>query len=81
VVPSAIRTLVSSFGAGAAGLILIVSSVFSGNRITLFAIPAAAIALFLSRPEFASIAGIGPSIVPSALGAAVFGAGIIFGRR
>ena len=38
-VPPALLALVSSFGAGVGGLILIVSSLFGGIRITVFAIP------------------------------------------
>ena len=50
VIPGAMLALVSSFGAGAGGLILIVSAFSSGIRIAFFAIPAAAIPVLLAAP-------------------------------
>lgn len=79
--PPALLTLVSSFGAGVGGLILIVSSFFAGIRITFFAIPAAAIPLLLPRLWHPALGGIDPSLVPSLAGVALLAAGVFFGRR
>ena len=49
VLPPAVLAALSSFGAGAAGLFLIVSSFVGGARIAFFAIPAAAIPILGPR--------------------------------
>ncbi len=83
VVPPRLLELVSSFGAGAGGLILIVSALFSGVRIAFFAIPAALIPVLLPRFWHPALGGlaIDPSLVPSVAGAIIMAAGILFGRR
>jgi eukaryotic-like serine/threonine-protein kinase len=80
-VPPALLALVSSFGAGVGGLILIFSSLFGGIRITFFAIPAAAIPVLLPRLWHPALGAIDPSLVPSLVGVAILAAGVFFGRR
>ena len=80
-VPPALLALVSSFGAGVGGLILIVSSLFAGIRITFFAIPAAAIPVLLPRLWHPALGALDPSLVPSLVGVAILAVGIFFGRR
>ena len=48
-VPESLTRLVSGYGVGAAGLILIVSALVAGSRIAVFALPGAAIAWFGPR--------------------------------
>jgi hypothetical protein len=81
VIPPALLALVSSFGAGVGGLILIVSSFFSGIRIAIFAVPAAAVPVLGPRLGLPSLGGLDPSLAPSVVGAAIMAAGIMFGRR
>ena len=80
-VPLGLLAVVSSFGAGVGGLILIVSSLFPGIRITFFAIPAAAIPVFLPRLFHPALGGLDPSLVPSIVGTAILAAGVLLGRR
>jgi serine/threonine protein kinase len=80
-VPPGLLAVVSSFGAGVGGLILIVSSLFPGIRITFFAIPAAAIPIFLPRLFHPALGGLDPSLVPSIVGTAILVAGVLLGRR
>jgi eukaryotic-like serine/threonine-protein kinase len=80
-VPPGLLAIVSSFGAGVGGLILIVSSLFQGIRITFFAIPAAAIPVLLARLWHPAVGGLDPSVVPSIVGAAILAAGLLFTRR
>jgi hypothetical protein len=79
VIPPAVLALVSSLGAGAAGLILIVSSFVGGVRIALFAIPAAAIPILGPRLGLPSFFGLDPSLIPSIVGASVLAGGLLFG--
>jgi hypothetical protein len=81
VVPAALLNLVSSFGAGVSGLILIASSVFGGPRIALFAIPAAAVPLLGPQLGLPSMGGLEPSVVPIIIGLALMIAGVVFGRE
>jgi hypothetical protein len=73
-VPPAVTDLFSGFGPGVAGLILIVSSLFSGWRVSLLAVPAAVIAFVgpqlgvpamgpVSAPLVAMVAGLGVAIL------------------
>jgi hypothetical protein len=80
VIPPALLALVSSFGAGAGGLILIFSSFVRGARITLFAVPAAAIPILGPKLGLPSFFGLDPSLIPSILGIAILAAGFVFGR-
>jgi serine/threonine protein kinase len=73
--------LVSSFGAGVGGLILIVSAFFGGARIAFFAIPAAAIPVLLPRLWHPALGGLDPSLAPSLVGAVILAAGVVFARR
>jgi serine/threonine protein kinase len=78
-VPNSLAVWLSSFGAGAAGLVLMVSSFFGGTRIALFALPAAAVMMLgpnLGLPTF----GLDPSLAPIAIGGGVLAVGILFGR-
>ena len=80
VIPPALLTLVSSFGAGIGGLILIVSSFVRGVRITFFAVPAAAIPILGPKLGLPSVFGLDASFIPSIVGAAIMAAGLVFGR-
>ena len=80
-VPPSLLAIVSSFGAGVGGLILIVSSLFQGIRITFFALPGAAIPVLLPRLWHPALGGLDPSLVPSIVGTAILAAGVLFGRR
>jgi eukaryotic-like serine/threonine-protein kinase len=82
-VPPRILALVSSFGAGAGGLFLIVSALIPGVRIAYFAIPASAIPVLLPSFWHPALGGLklDPSLVPSLAGAAILGAGLLLGRR
>jgi eukaryotic-like serine/threonine-protein kinase len=80
-IPRTILALVSSFGAGAGGLFLIVSSFVRGVRIALFAVPAAAIPILGPRLGLPPLLGLDPSFIPSILGAAVLAAGLVLGRE
>jgi hypothetical protein len=81
--PHPLRVLVSSFGAGAGGLILIVSAIVGGARISLFALPAAAIPVLLPSLWHPALGGLdlNPSLVPSIVGAAILATGILIDRR
>ncbi len=79
--PPAVLALVSSFGAGAGGLILIVSSFVGGQRIAFFAIPAAAIPIVGPRLGLPPLAGLDPSVVPSVVGAGILAIGLFFARK
>ena len=65
--------LFHDFNPGVAGLILVVSSLLSGSRVGLFALPGAALALF--GPSF----GLAPTAA-MAFGAGVAALGIFLGR-
>jgi hypothetical protein len=71
----------AGFHAGVAGLILVSSGFFSGWRMGLFAIPAAAIAWLgpaLGVPGIEALGG--PHASSIAMGLAVAFAGVLFGR-
>ncbi len=79
-VPAEVLKLVSSFGAGVGGLILIVSSLFRGVRIALFAVPAAAIPILGPRLGLPAFGELDPSLAPSIVGAGLMAAGMLLGR-
>jgi eukaryotic-like serine/threonine-protein kinase len=81
VLPPALLAVLSSFGAGLGGLILIISSFIGGVRIALFAIPAAAIPILGPRLGLSSFAGLDPSVIPSVIGAALMATGVVFARK
>ena len=81
VLPPPALAALSSFGAGAGGLILIVSSFVGGARIAFFAIPAAAIPIFGPHLGLPSLAGLDPSFIPSIIGAGLMALGFFFGRK
>ncbi len=81
VLPPVVLSMVSSFGAGFGGLMLIISSFVSGSRIALFAIPAAAIPVLGPRLGLPPLAGLDPSFIPSVIGAALIAAGLILARK
>ncbi len=80
VVPHELLALVSSFGAGVGGLILIVSSFVGGIHIVLFAVPAAAVPVLGPRLGLPGFGGLDPSFIPSIIGAGLLAAGLLFGR-
>jgi hypothetical protein len=80
--PGSLSRLFNSFNPGAAGLILVVSSFFRGWRMALFALPAAAVALW--GP---SVLGVPPSeplaaknLMTMAAGGALLVVGFFLGR-
>lgn len=79
--PSPLGALVSSFGAGAGGLILIASSFFRGWKMALFAIPAAAVPVLGPKLGLPAVGSLDPSFAPAVVGAAIFVAGVLFGRE
>jgi eukaryotic-like serine/threonine-protein kinase len=79
-VPDDLLVLMSSFGAGAGGLILIFSSFFAGARIALFAIPAAAITVFGPMLPLPTFGVVDRSLAPSILGALLMALGVFWGR-
>ncbi len=81
VLPPAVLAALSSFGAGAGGLILIISSFIGGARIAYFAIPAAAIPILGPRLGLPGLGGLDPSFIPSLVGAALLAAGILLPRK
>ena len=80
-VPPEILAVVSSFGAGVGGLILVVSSFVAGVRIIFFAIPAAAIPILGPRLALPTLAGLDPSVIPSIIGAGLMAIGLLFARK
>lgn len=74
-IPKRFTALFNSFNPGVAGLILLFSSFFRGVKISLFALPGAAIAWF--GPQI--LPGMNPWIAPG-LGLLLGGLGAIFGR-
>ena len=80
--PAGTRGLFNSFNPGVAGLILVVSSFFRGWRISLFAIPGAAIALI--GPSVLGVPSSQPldirNLVTMAAGGVLMLVGIVFGR-
>ena len=80
IVPKPLLELVSSFGAGAAGLTLLFASFFRGVKIAFFAIPAAAIMILGHKVGLPVINGLDPSLAPTVVGLAIMGVGLIFGR-
>jgi hypothetical protein len=80
VISPVILNLVSSLGAGAGGLILIISSFVGGVRIAFFAIPAAAITILGPALGLPSFFGLDRSLIPSIVGAGLLAAGVVFGR-
>ena len=81
-VPESLTRLVSGYGVGASGLILIVSALVAGSRIAIFALPGAAVAWF---GPMIGIPSIGPLVAPAvaaAIGAGVLVVGMLWeGRR
>ena len=81
-VPPQLLTLVSSFGAGVGGLILIVSSFFQRSPDHVFRDSGRrdpGVVAYVSGTRRSG--GLDPSLVPSIVGAAILAAGILFGRR
>ncbi len=81
VLPPAVLAALSSFGAGAGGLILIVSSFIGGARIAFYAVPAAAIPILAPRLGLPAPAGLDPSVIPSIIGVGLLAAGLFFARK
>lgn len=81
-VPESLTRLVSGYGVGAAGLILIASALASGWRMALFALPAAAIAWLGPRIGIPAIGPLAAAAVAAAIGAGVLVVGLLWeGRR
>jgi hypothetical protein len=81
-VPESLTWLVSGYGVGAAGLILIVSALVAGSRIAVFAVPAAAIAWLGPKLGIPAIGPLAAPAVAAAIGAGVLVVGMLWeGRR
>jgi hypothetical protein len=81
-VPEVLTRLVSGYGAGAAGLILIASALAAGSRIALFAMPAAAIAWLGPKLGIPAVGPLAAPAVATAIGAGVLVVGMLWeGRR
>lgn len=78
--PRPLANLFQGWGAGAAGLILILSALIPGVRMALFAIPGAAIALIGPRVGVPSIGSLDSVMTSMAIGAGVALLGVVFGR-
>jgi hypothetical protein len=78
--PRPVSNLFQGWGAGAAGLILIVSALIPGPRMALFALPGAAIALFGPQVGVPALGPLDPATASMAIGAGVASLGIVFGR-
>ena len=81
VLPRPVSNLFQDWGAGAAGLILILSALVPGARMGLFAIPGAAIALIGPAVGVPHIGPLDSSQASMALGAGVALLGVFFGSR
>jgi hypothetical protein len=75
--PRGIANLFQGWGAGAAGLILILSAMVPGARMAFFAIPGAAIALFGPRVGVPAIGPLSSATASMAIGAGVALLGIV----
>lgn len=81
-VPEGLTRLVSGYGVGAAGLILIASALTSGWRIAFFAVPAAAVAWLGPKLGIPPIGPLAAPAVAAAIGAGVLVVGMLWeGRR
>ena len=79
--PPAIGDRFNGFAPGAAGLILLISALFRGERIGLFAVPGALVAFLGKDFGMPSIGPLDGSVASMAAGAALLVAGILFGRQ
>jgi hypothetical protein len=78
--PRLLANLFQGWGAGAAGLILILSALIPGARMALFAIPGAAVALIGPTVGVPPIGPLDSTIASMAIGAGVALLGVVFGR-
>ncbi len=78
--PRRLTVPLSGFGAGVGGLILLVSSAFRGWRLSLFVVPAAAIAIVGPKVGVPGLGGLGPEAISTILAGALAGMGFLFGR-
>ncbi len=79
--PELYGSVFAGFGAGLAGLILVVSAFFHGPRMSLFALPAALIAVFGPRLGLPSVGPLDPEHLSLAVAAGVAVLGWFFGRQ
>ncbi len=79
-VPAAISAPLGSYGSAMAGLMLIISSFFAGWQMSLFVLPAAAVAVLGRTFGIPAIPGLDESLVPIAGGGILFVLGLLFGR-
>jgi hypothetical protein len=77
--PRPIASLFRDWGAGGAGLLLILSALVPGPKMVLFAVPGAAIALFGPTAGVPRIGPMDPSMASLALGAGVTLLGLVLG--
>jgi hypothetical protein len=78
--PPLVSNLFQGWGAGAAGLILILSALVRGVRMALFAVPGAIVALIGPRIGIPAIGPLDPAMASMAIGAGVALMGLAFGR-
>jgi serine/threonine protein kinase len=79
--PAPFSNELGSWGALAAGVILAISSLWSGVRMALFAMPAAGLALLGHRLGLPAIGGLPRDAIGMAAGGVLFVVGLVFGRR
>jgi hypothetical protein len=78
--PQPLANLFQGWGAGAAGLILILSALIRGARMALFALPGAAVALIGPKVGIPAIGPLDSAMASMAIGAGVTLVGVFFGR-
>jgi hypothetical protein len=78
--PQPLANLFQGWGAGAAGVILILSALIRGARMALFALPGAAVAMIGPRLDVPAIGPLDSAMVSMAIGAGVALLGVCFGR-
>jgi tRNA A-37 threonylcarbamoyl transferase component Bud32 len=80
-IPVQYTKLIVGYGVGAAGLILLISSLVAGWKIALFAIPGAAIAWFGATLGVPSVGPLDGAMLSSAIGGGLLVIGILLARK
>jgi hypothetical protein len=80
-IPNAWTGLLSGLNVGAAGLVLVLSSLlFRGYRICLFVVPAALVMLLGHHFGIPQVAGLNAELISLAIGGGLCVLGVLFGR-
>ncbi len=77
--PPTVTNLFHDFGPGVAGLILLISSLYRGVKMSLFAVPGAALGLLGPRLGLPAIGPVEAPLAGMASGAALLVLGLLFG--